>query len=104
MLRLHLDWRNSKGNLYESQNRGKESGRAIGILEESIPFLWNTVGRCSLHSTVHLNGSWPIYTVVCRFCLIDHLSRLGGRLAQIMAKQQVTDYLSFSVYYNIYFV
>ena len=70
-----------------------------GILEEPIPFHWNTVGRCSFDSTVHLNGSSPVctifeqYTVVCCFRLVSHLSRLGGCLAQIMAKQQVTDCL-----------
>jgi hypothetical protein len=35
----------------------RRSGCTFGILEETIPFSWNPVGRCSFHSAVRLNGS-----------------------------------------------
>jgi hypothetical protein len=64
---------------------------------------------CGL-ATVHLNGhiahlhTVKRYTMICHFSLIGRLdvpfARLSIRLSRIMTRQQMTNYLQFSVYDN----
>lgn len=105
MLRLCSDWRNSKGKLYGSQNGGKEIRVHIWNTGRDNSFLLESCGQMFVPQCC--SPKWQLaclhclkatqYTGVCFFPFNRPFTRLGGRLAQIMAKQQVTDCLPFRI-------